>query len=382
VAMVSMLLVRLRSATTKIARNPHFWVVVVVSTGLLLIYQAWPWSDTRLDQGVWRHFSWLSRLEPVVVDLELKYSLFGSLFLIPIIYGSLTLSWTGGIFAWCLALIWVLPSLLSWPKSERAINLILLLLPVLLVAFVQGERRWRESQRRDFAEHEQARQAYVAKLVEAQETERRRIAQELHDGTLQDLMVIANKCDSLAQTGTDESQVKANLWIKKEVLQTIDDIRRLSMNLRPSILDNFGLVSGVRWLVNNSNSQSGCRLRISITGDERKMSSLSEVTVFRVVQEAINNIQRHAHSKSGGVSLAFEEDRLLLEIEDDGVGFQPPGTLAAYVSESKLGIIGMEQRILSTGGEMHIASKPGEGTRIWASIPYADSAQVVEGQNT
>ena len=144
------------------------------------------------------------------------------------------------------------------------------------------------------------------------------------------------------------------------------------MNLRPSILDNFGLVSGVRWLVNNSNSQNGCHLDISVIGEERKMSSLSEVTVFRVVQEAINNIQRHAQAKSGTVSLEFEDDRLLLEVKDDGVGFQPPERLGAYVSESKLGIIGMEQRILSIGGEMRIDSVPGRGTRIWAAIPYAE----------
>ena len=107
----------------------------------------------------------------------------------------------------------------------------------------------------------------------------------------------------------------------------MDDLRRLSMNLRPSILDNFGLVSGVRWLVNNCNSQNGCHLDVVVNGEERKMSSLSEVTVFRVVQEALNNIQRHAHAKNGTVSLDFEEDRLLLQIQDDGVGFHPPERL-------------------------------------------------------
>ena len=175
------------------------------------------------------------------------------------------------------------------------------------------------------------------------------------------LMVIANKSDSLALLGTDESQIEGNLWIKQEVLQTMDDLRRLSMNLRPSILDNFGLVSGVRWLVNNSNSQNGCRLNVAINGSERKMSNLSEVTVFRVVQEAINNIQRHAKAKSGTVTLDFEEDRLLLEVSDDGIGFQPPDRLSTYVSKSKLGIIGMEQRILSIGGEIHVDSSPREG---------------------
>ncbi len=369
--MTDALLVRLRSVTTGVGKNPHFWVVVVLSAGLLLVYQAWPWPESRFVSGVWRLTPWLNALESIVIGVEVRYHIFGVLFLVPIVYGSLTLSWPGGIFAWCLALIWVLPTVLSWWNAPVLINLALLLLPVLLVAIVTGERRWRESEKRYFVEREQARQAYIAKLVETQEIERRRIAQELHDETLQNLMVIANKSEALALAGTEESQVNGNLWIKREVLQTMDDLRRLSMNLRPSILDNFGLVSGVRWLVNNSNSQNGCRLNIIVVGEEQKMSSLSEVTVFRVAQEAINNIQRHAHAKDGTVTLEFEKNRLLLEIRDEGIGFQPPDRLSAYVTKSKLGIIGMEQRILSIGGEMGVESGPGHGTTIWASIPYA-----------
>jgi two-component system sensor histidine kinase DegS len=379
--MAGALLVRLSSVTTRVLKNPHFWVVVVLSAALLLIYQAWPWPWWRFATGVWRFFPWLSALESIVLDVELKYHIFGVLFLIPILYGSLTLSWPGGIFAWCLALIWVLPALLSWQNSALMINLALLLLPVLLVAIVNGERRWRESERRYFVERERERQAYIAKLVETEETERRRIALELHDETLQNLMVIANKSESLALSGTDERQIEGNLWIKSEVLQTMDDLRRLSMNLRPSILDNFGLVSGVRWLVNNSNSMNGCHLDVAVVGEERKMPSLSEVTVFRVVQEALTNIQRHAHAKNGTVSLEFQEDRLVLRVKDDGVGFQPPDRLAVYVAKSKLGIIGMEQRILSVGGDMRVDSSPGQGTRIWASVPYAASAQIVQGEN-
>jgi signal transduction histidine kinase len=360
-AMVNALLVRLRSMTTRVARNPHFWVVVVLSVGLLLIYQGWPWPEWKLHKGLWRLFPWLTELDFLVVHVEIRYHLFGTLFLLPIIYASLTLSWPGGIFAWLLALIWVLPTLLSWNNSSVIINLALLLLPALLVAFVNGERRWRESERRYFAERERERLAYIAKLVETEETERRRIAQELHDETLQTLMVIANKSASLALSSTDEQQVNGNLWIKQEVLQAMDDLRRLSMNLRPSILDNFGLVSGIRWLVNNSNSQNGYRLDISVTGEERKMTSLSEVTMFRVAQEAINNIQRHAHAKSGTVSLGFEKDRLVLEVKDDGIG--------------------MQQRVLSVGGEVRVDASPGEGTRIWVSVPYAGSAQVIEGKN-
>jgi two-component system, NarL family, sensor histidine kinase DegS len=373
--------VEIRPAIVRVAKNAHFWVVVVLSAWLLFIYQAWPWPERRFAQGAWRFFGWLSALEPLVINVEVNYHIFGVLFLIPIIYGSLTLSWQGGIFAWLLALAWVLPTLLSWGNSVHWISLALLLLPALLVAAVTGERRWREREKRFFAEREKERRAYIAKLVEAQEAERRRIAQELHDETLQTLMVIANKSDSLALSAPNESQVDGNLWIKQEVLHTMDDLRRLSMNLRPSILDNFGLVSGIRWLVNNSNHQNACRLDIAIAGEERRMSSLSEVTVFRVVQEAINNIQRHAQAERGTVLLEFEHDSLKVTITDDGVGFQPPERLGSYVSESKLGVLGIEQRILSIGGTMKIESSPGAGTELSARIPYEASAQVVETED-
>ena len=111
------------------------------------------------------------------------------------------------------------------------------------------------------------------------------------------------------------------------------------------------------------------------------MSSLSEVTVFRVVQEAINNIQRHARARSGTVVLRFEEDHLVIQVQDDGAGFQPPERLGAYVSESKLGVIGMEQRVVSVGGTMELDSNPGRGTAIRASIPYNALAEVVQAED-
>src|SRR5512139_3567161 len=133
---------RCRSAAAEVAKNPHFWVVVALSGGLLLVYQAWPWPDWRFNSGVWSLFPWLSALESVVISVEVRYHIFGVLFLIPIAYASLTLSWRGGIFAWCIALTWVLPTLLSWYNASVFINLTLLLLPVLLVAMISGERKW------------------------------------------------------------------------------------------------------------------------------------------------------------------------------------------------------------------------------------------------
>lgn len=367
-----------RELLAKILRNPHFWIVIAISVALIMVYQAWPWREWRFSTGAWRYFSWLSALEYLVIDVELKYNVIGVLFFVPIIYGSVTLSWPGGIFAWLLALIWVLPTLVAWSRETMVINLALLLLPALLVVVVALERRWRDIEKRHYAEREQERQMYIARLVEAQENERRRIAQEIHDETLQTLMVVANKSDSLASSSTDDQQMRGNLWIKKEVVQTMDDLRRLSMNLRPSILDNFGLVSGIRWLVNNSNTQSDCRIDVSFEGEEPDMSSLAQVTVFRVVQEAIHNIQRHARARRGAVVVGFEAACLSLAITDDGVGFDPPERLVHLAGEGRLGLIGIEQRVLSAGGIVVVDSRPGGGTRLSARIPYEPPALVEE----
>jgi two-component system, NarL family, sensor histidine kinase DegS len=354
---------------TRIVRNPHFWIILALSAALLLLYQAWPWRQWEASTGFERHLSGLGYL---IVQLELKVRILGILFFIPIIYGAATLSWQGGVFAWLLSLIWLLPRLFVWSGLWLP-NLVLLLLPALLAALATAERRWREREKLYFAERERERQAYVSKLVDTQEAERRRIAQEIHDETLQTLLVVANRIDVLASSCPDEEHAAGDLWVKRKVLQTTEDLRRLSMNLRPSILDNFGLVSGVRWLVNNICDQESVQTSTLVRGQKRQVSSLVEVAVFRVVQEAMFNIKRHAHASNVSVMLEFGETDLTLEIVDDGVGFEPPDRLAPYAEQGRLGMIGMEQRIKSIGGAIAVDSRLGAGTTIRAAIPYAVS---------
>lgn len=351
-------------------RSPHFWVTVAVSIIVLLIYQAWPFREWQFEEGIWRNFSWLSVLQHVVTKVELPFQLNGALFLIPIIYGSLAASWLGGVIAWLISLIWVLPTLIGWSTRTTAINMALLLLPVLLVALVTVERRWRETEKRNYAEREDERQSFIARLVETQETERHRIAQEIHDDTLQTLMAVANKSELLSLSEDIRASRQGCAWMKKEILKTTDSLRRLSMNLRPSILDNFGLVSGVEWLVNAHNTQHDCQFDIRVQGEERELPEMKEVTVFRVIQEAIQNAQRHGHASSGHVTLAFEEDCLTLSVVDNGVGFSRPERLSSYAKQGRLGIIGIEQRVLSVGGTIRLDSSPGQGTSISAVIPY------------
>lgn len=375
--MIDSVISKLRPFGRKLVTNPHFWVVLVLCAILLFIYQAWPWRDWQFFEGFWSHFSWLSWLNDTVVDFELKLNVFGVLFFIPIIYGSLTMSWPGGVFAWALSLIWLLPVVHNWGTRWMVSNLVLLLLPALVVAVVAGERRWRENERRHYAEGERQRRAYVARLIDTQESERRRIAQEIHDQTLQTLLAIANKLTSLASSASEPAQKKGITWARQELVTSMDDLRRLSVTLRPSILDNFGLVAGIRWLTDNT-AEGRCRISTRVKGKAPDtMSSLSEVTAFRVVQEAVANIQRHSEAKTANVLVEFREDDLWLEVQDDGIGFDRPEKLTSYAEAGRLGIIGMEERVLSIGGTFQLLSHPGRGTRLQATIPYSPSEQAL-----
>ena len=368
-----MIIKRKKQPSSKIVapfNNPHFWVVIFMTVVIILIYQVWPWREWQFVGGFWKHFSWLSALDMLVINVELRYRLFGFLFLIPIVYGSLMLSWQGGILAWALSLIWVLPTLFKWRTDFAAINLALLLLPALIVALITLERRRRANEKKLFLEREQERQKYISELITAQENERHRIAQEIHDQTIQDLIVIANKAAFLASRVEDSDLKKDNLWIKEALLEKIDDLRKLSLKLRPSILDNFGLVSGIKWLVNNSSNRSEVNIDFLLKGEERSLSQLIEVTVFRVVQESINNIIRHAKADRAVIKLEFAEKNLSLFIQDNGVGFDLPPRLTFFANEKKLGLIGIEHRILSVGGELKLDSAPGKGTTLYATFPY------------
>ena len=374
--MINAYAVKARLSTRSTLRNPHFWVLLASSAILLFFYQAWPWQEAQFGDGFWSHFSWLSALGWLPVYVEIPAGVFGILFLIPIIYGSVTLSWPGGLLAWLLSLAWVLPELSNWSSKRMPTNLLILFLPVLLAAIVSGQRRSREIEKRSYREREKEREAYVAKLVESQEAERRRIALEIHDETLQTLLAIANRLDTLASSPPSPEQTEGVLWAKERLFQSMDDLRRLSVSLRPNVLDNFGLVAGIRWLVDNT-GQSACQIATLVKGEVRKMSTLAEVTVFRVVQESVSNIHRHAQAQNASVTLVFDHDYLAVDIQDDGIGFELVKKPLAYVERNRLGIVGMEQRILAVGGQMDLQSWPGRGTRLRAIIPYSTSEEFV-----
>jgi two-component system sensor histidine kinase DegS len=349
-------------ARGKIAGNPHFWVIIVSTLALISLYQAWPWREQNLEP--W--FLWLAPLYKLAV-VEFVDRVTGTLFLIPIIYAAVVFSWPGALVACLLALGGVLPIIAGmWSVSDLIINVALLLLPFLVVSLATFELEWRRKERRIFAEREVERKAYISKILESQENERRRIAQELHDDTIQTLLVIANRAQKMitpGSNGTAELRKSAE-WIRDATLQAVEDMRRASLDLRPCILDDLGLVPALRWLVDQMCKESGINTQILVNGEKRELSPQAEVAIFRITQEALNNIKRHSGATEAKVILEFNEKCLRLKIEDNGQGFRTPKKLEGLAVRGKLGLVGIHQRIDFLGGTFEIQSRPREGTRL------------------
>lgn len=152
--------------------------------------------------------------------------------------------------------------------------------------------------------------------------------------------------------------------LKVMILQTVEDLRRLSLDLRPSILDDLGLIPALRWLADSMSKESNIKTQIFLRGEERKLAPQTETTIFRVVQEALNNIKRHSKASEANISLEFASDCLKLSIVDNGRGFHLPEKLCSFALKNKLGLIGIQERIGLMGGTFQIHSKPGKGTSL------------------
>ncbi len=346
----------------KITKSPHFWAILIISLFLIFIYHAWPWSAWNTKPWVY----WLTPLYNLAL-VELMNRFIGILFLIPIIYAVVFFSWWGALGAFLLALIGVLPiAIVMWSTSSLITNIVLLLLPVMIVSIGTFEITWRQKERRHFVEREAERQLYVSKILESQENERLRLARELHDDTIQTLLVIANQAQNIIPADHDDidNVRKKAVWIRDATLQAVEDIRRATLDLRPSILDNLGLVPALRWLVDRTSKESDIKVRIRVKGRSRDLPPKAEVNIFRITQEALNNIKRHSQATEVYIILKFEPEYLKICIEDNGQGFLPPEKFDTLAANGKLGLIGMKQRIDFLDGTFQIHSKPGEGTSL------------------
>lgn len=196
-------------------------------------------------------------------------------------------------------------------------------------------------------------------LLQAQEEERRRITRELHDETGQALMVLRFQLEMLAGESIDDGQ-KSRIQESLVLLdRTIDGLRRTIARLSPRVLEELGLVVAIRKQLQLLARHTAMRTHQDLPDDVGDLDPDVQVAVYRSVQEALHNVAKHSRARNAKVKLTFSGGKLLLEIEDDGVGFS-----ARNAADRGFGLKGMRERASALGGSMKIRSHPGEGTRI------------------
>lgn len=211
---------------------------------------------------------------------------------------------------------------------------------------------------------------YVQQITRAQEEERKRIARELHDDTAQQLIVISRQIDKLLSLDPlPMADMNPLEKLAERVELILDGVRRYSQDLRPSILDDLGLLPALDWLASDMTDNFKINVKVDITGDERRLPPETELLLFRIVQESLSNVRKHSEAKNAKVSLKFDPHAMLVTIRDDGKGFYPPERLDDLTGMAKLGLAGMAERARLLGGSLRIISEPGDGTVVIVESP-------------
>jgi two-component system sensor histidine kinase DegS len=347
--------------------NPHFWAIVIIWLALIFLYYFKP-GGVYAVYTIGKSMSWLNDL----VLFEFTHNINGSLFIIPFLYATFIFWWRGALIVWLLSLAAMLPRIiyLSFSTTSLIINIVFAAVPLVIVTLITLQLSWMARERNSMEDREIERQAYISQIFKAQEDERHRIAQELHDDTTQTLLVIANRAHGLISNNkADIEDIKKQIdWMHKMIIHVSDDVRRISLGLWPSVLDNLGLVPALRWLIDELNQQGNPDTELQVVGEIKKLPAEIELIIFRIVQEGLNNVRRHSSATKAIVEIRFLEDSLSLLISDNGSGFYVPLKVGNFAEKGKLGIIGMHQKCKLVGGDFNIYSKPGSGTKISVQI--------------
>ena len=203
------------------------------------------------------------------------------------------------------------------------------------------------------------------RLLAAQEEERRRLAIELHDELGQILTAIKINLESKCRSAGISAHLSDTLH---SVDKAMDQVRALALALRPSVLDDLGLAAALRWYVDRFARETGIDTHLSIDA-VGKLDPVLEITCFRVAQESLTNIARHARARQVRFNVRVIGQGIQLCVHDDGVGFDPVDVRARALAGASLGLLGMEERATLAGGHLHVMSEPGKGTDVCAWFP-------------
>jgi two-component system, NarL family, sensor histidine kinase DegS len=353
--------------------NPHFWGVTFLTVLISFTYLAWPWRELQLEVGLWQ---WLPKaLLSHLALWEAKNRIFGILYTIPIIYGALAFRWYVSI-QWyvniaILAFLGLCPIILGFNLGFQTYmqHTYMLLLPfaIALIIIFEAELRRRE---RDFlSQQERQHRIYTAEILKSDEQARQRLAQELHDETIQNFLAIASFARALESDAQEDTTKKHASLIRDVSLRSAEGIRRIVHALKPKILDDLGLVPALNWLVSSVNKDNGVKIKMFVDGTERILGNQEDLTIFRILQEALNNIKTHANATEAVINFEYLSDGISLNIRDNGKGFDTKTVMQCLSVTSKRGLIGIQERAELLGGKAEILSNIGEGTVVSIRLP-------------
>lgn len=219
-----------------------------------------------------------------------------------------------------------------------------------------------------------------SEVIRAQEEAWRRLARMLHDDTIQELLLVTHRLKDVA---TDHHGHLPKI-AKKELLdiaylveRIINETRDFTQELRPAILDDMGLVPGLKWLAGRLTATGKTSAEVRILGDEMRLPPETELALFRIVQEALNNIRKHAGASAALVTLEFQKKKVIMSVSDNGKGFEATVPLSHFVSQSKLGLLGMHERARLLDGICKIESTPGRGTAVTLEMSVNSAANSI-----
>ncbi|APV44232.1 Signal transduction histidine kinase [Dehalogenimonas formicexedens] len=305
--------------------------------------------------------------------------------LLPVTYAALVFGMRFGLLALLIAIGIIMPNLFlsqSGPTQDDIIEIIGIVIIGLVVNLwlesYETDKRHRqvaylrlENAQRELQRMQQNLRFYLKQITIAQEEERRRIAQELHDETAQDLIALSRKVDGFmtlhpALPSTDESYLED---MHQHINRTLSGVRRFSQDLRPSVLDDLGLIPALDWLIPELSKHYKIKIELKINGEAKRFPPEAELVLFRIVQESLRNVGKHAMATEVLVTVDFEPETTVFTVRDNGRGFHPPDRIGDLAVSGKLGLTGMQERAQLIGAKLSIKSVSGEGTTVKVELP-------------
>lgn len=215
--------------------------------------------------------------------------------------------------------------------------------------------------------------AYAAYVMRANEEERQRIARELHDDTIQSLVLLCRQLDSAElEGGSGSSSLRGKLQkARADTEEVITQLRNFTKNLRPPILDDLGIVPSINRQLTEFIERTNAKGKLKVVGAKRRLPPEIELSIFRIAQEALRNVEHHAGATRVTVTITFAEGETRLDVVDNGVGFPTPPDSGKLAGSGHLGLISMHERAELIGGSLEIHSTPGKGTRVTLLFPVA-----------